>query len=159
MTSTKCIANVRYILRCFCLRSVCFFLASPIKDSCSWPYDKTYDTRSFVGHGNRTTLGAAPSCDIFNLGFVIFSCPTHYRASSVECRAGCWNHRMSADQARTHGDSRVVGRPQGACGRRVCVTWDGGRKLPDMKLQDLKMQGTKLQDSYCFVRTFSAIDA
>jgi len=58
---------------------------------CSWPYDKTYDTQSFVGHGNRTTLGwrchtrAAPSCAIFNLGFVIFPCPTHYRASSVNC--------------------------------------------------------------------------
>jgi len=23
-----------------------------IQDSCSWPYDKTYDTQSFVGHGN-----------------------------------------------------------------------------------------------------------
>jgi len=47
--------------------------------------------RTFVGHGNRTTVGwqchtrAAPSCDIFNLRFVIFQCPTHYRASSVNC--------------------------------------------------------------------------
>ena len=45
-----------------------------------------------MGHGNRTTLGwkchtrAVPSCDIFNLGFVIFPCPTHYRASSVKCQ-------------------------------------------------------------------------
>ena len=23
-----------------------------IQDYCSWPYDKTYDTQSFVGHGN-----------------------------------------------------------------------------------------------------------
>ena len=45
-----------------------------IQDSCSWPYDKTYDTQS-----------SAPSCDIFNLGFVIFPCPTHYRASSFNC--------------------------------------------------------------------------
>ena len=38
-------------------------------------------TQSFVGHGNKTTLGwkcytrAAPSCDIFNLLFVIFHVP------------------------------------------------------------------------------------
>jgi len=51
--------NVRYILRCFCLRFV-FFL--------------------FFG------VLLTPSCDIFNLGFVIFPCPTHYRASSVKCR-------------------------------------------------------------------------
>ena len=44
-----------------------------------------------MGHGNRTTLGwkchtwTAPSCAIFNLGFVIFPCPTHYRAPSVNC--------------------------------------------------------------------------
>ena len=63
-----------------------------IQDSCSWSYDKTYDIQSFVGHGNKMTLGwkchtrAAPSCDIFNLGFVIFPCPTHYRVSSVKCR-------------------------------------------------------------------------
>jgi len=68
-----------------------FFFAT-VQDSCSWPYDKTYDIRSFVGHGNRTTLGwkchtlAAPSCDIINLGFVIYPCPTHYLASSVKCR-------------------------------------------------------------------------
>ena len=31
-----------------------------IPDSCSWPYDKTYDTQSYVGHGN------APECDTFN---------------------------------------------------------------------------------------------
>ena len=28
-----------------------------IQDSCSWPYDETYDTQLFVGHGNRMTLG------------------------------------------------------------------------------------------------------
>ena len=54
--------------------------ATYIQDSCTRPYD----TQSFVGHGNKTTLGwkcyarAAPSCHIFNLGFVIFPCPTHY---------------------------------------------------------------------------------
>ena len=31
---------------------------------------------------------ATPSCDIFNLGFVIFPCPTHYRPSSVNCYIG-----------------------------------------------------------------------
>ena len=61
-----------------------------IQDSCSWPYDKTYDT---VVHGTRKYddprlkchTWAVPSCDIFNLGFVIFPYPTHYRASSVNC--------------------------------------------------------------------------
>ena len=49
--------------------------------SCSWPYDKTYDTQSFVGHGNRVTLGwkchtwAAPLCDIFNLWSSYFHVP------------------------------------------------------------------------------------
>ena len=50
-------------------------------------------TQSFVGYGNRMTLGwtchtrAAPSCDMFNLGprVVIFPCPTHYCPSSVNC--------------------------------------------------------------------------
>ena len=62
-----------------------------IQDSCSWPYDKTYDTQSFVGQGNIMTLSwkchtrAAPSYDIFKLGFVIFPRPTHYRVSSVNC--------------------------------------------------------------------------
>jgi len=38
--------------------------------SCSWSDDKKYDTQSFVGHGNMTTLGwtchtrAVPSCDM-----------------------------------------------------------------------------------------------
>jgi len=33
-------------------------------------------TQSFVGHGNRTTLG--------------WQCPTHYHASSVYCQVQCW---------------------------------------------------------------------
>ena len=61
-------------------------------------------------HGNRTTLGwkchtrAAPSCDIFNLGFVTFPCPTHYRASSVKCRwdstRNAWKQRKTAGECR-----------------------------------------------------------
>jgi len=45
-----------------------------------WPYDKTYEALSFVWHWNMLTLGwkchtwTAPSCDIFNLGFIIFQC-------------------------------------------------------------------------------------
>jgi len=35
-----------------------------------WSYDKTDEARSFV-----------PECDIFNIGFIIFECRTHYRAS------------------------------------------------------------------------------
>jgi len=52
-----------------------------IQDYCSWPYDKTYDTQSFVGQGNMTTLGwkchtqAELSCDIFNLGSSNFHVP------------------------------------------------------------------------------------
>ena len=52
-----------------------------IQHSCSWPYDKTYDTQSFMGHGNyddpRLTCHtrAAPSCDIFNLGSSYFHVP------------------------------------------------------------------------------------
>jgi len=52
---------------------------------------RIYITQSFVGHGNyddprlKRHTRAATSCDIFNLGFVIFPCPTHYRASSVRC--------------------------------------------------------------------------
>jgi len=101
-------ANVRYFLRCFCLRFCLFFLASYwtwtvrlcafldgrrysftfchckpliIQDSCSWPYDKTYDTQSFVGHGNRTTLGwkchtrAAPSVTFSTSGSSYFHVP------------------------------------------------------------------------------------
>jgi len=49
--------------------------------SCSWPYDKTYDTHSFVGQGNMTTLGwkchtrPAPLCDILASGSSYFHVP------------------------------------------------------------------------------------
>ena len=52
-----------------------------IQDSCSWSDDKTYDTQSFVRHGNMTTLGwtchtrAAPLCDMFKLESSYFHVP------------------------------------------------------------------------------------
>ena len=50
-------ANVRYIIRCFCLRFVCFFI---IQDSCSWSYDKNaYDTQLFVGLRPRVTFSTS----------------------------------------------------------------------------------------------------
>ena len=108
-------ANVRYIIRCFCLRFVCCRrLVGKLSEtrhcrhlvgkSC-WSYDKTYDTQSFVGHGNRTALGwtchtrAAPLCDVQPL-VVIFPCSTHYHPSSVNCRfwhlTGCQSN-LTAD--------------------------------------------------------------
>jgi len=56
-----------------------------IHDSCSWPYDKTYDTQSFVRYGNYYDTRLKMSHSDCALGFVIFPCPTHYRASSVKC--------------------------------------------------------------------------
>jgi len=35
------------------------------------------------------------SCDIFSLGFVVFPCPTHYRASSVKCLLTTMHHMYS----------------------------------------------------------------
>ena len=47
---------------------------------------------------------ALASCDIFNLGFVTFPCPTHYRASSVKCRwdstRNAWKLRKTAGECR-----------------------------------------------------------
>jgi len=44
-----------------------------------WSYDKTYEARSFVRHWDMMTLkmshSGCASCDIFNLGFIIFQCP------------------------------------------------------------------------------------
>ena len=41
-----------------------------IQDSCSWPYDKTYDTQSFMecALGWKCNTQAAPSCDISSSG-------------------------------------------------------------------------------------------
>ena len=60
--------NVCVCPRCFCL----------------------HDTRFIVNIFNKYSLNLLvsailPSCDIFNLGFIIFQCHAHYRASSVYC--------------------------------------------------------------------------
>jgi len=36
-----------------------------------------------VGHATKQMMHSAPSCDIFDLGFIIFGCCTHCRATSV----------------------------------------------------------------------------
>ena len=65
-----------------------------IQDSCSWPYDKTYDTQSFVGHENyvdpRLKMSHSGCAFVwhFQPRVVIFPCPAHCRASSVKCRQG-----------------------------------------------------------------------
>jgi len=54
---------MRYILRCFCLRDIRLLISIFIK----------YSLNLTLRWKCRT--GAAPSCDIFNLGFIIFQCP------------------------------------------------------------------------------------
>ena len=48
----------------------------------TWPCNTAMAVSSF--------RPAAPSCDIFNLGFIIFECRTHCRASSVYCFRGVY---------------------------------------------------------------------
>ena len=72
-----------------------FATVSHFQDSCSWqwPYDKTDDTQSFVGHGNYDDPRLKMShwcCALvwhFQTRVVIFPCPTHYRTSSVKYHA------------------------------------------------------------------------
>ena len=60
------------------LFTFCHCMPLIIQDYCSWTYDKTYETQSFVGHGNyddpriKCHTRAARSCDIFNLGSSYF---------------------------------------------------------------------------------------
>jgi len=42
-------------------------------------------SRSWDMEIGRPSVKMSHSCDIFNLGFIIFRCPTLYRASSVKC--------------------------------------------------------------------------
>ena len=53
------------VLLC-CFKIILPFNLLTIQDSCSWSYDKTYDTQ---------LSWDAPSCDIFNLGLSYFHVP------------------------------------------------------------------------------------
>jgi len=59
-------------------------------------HSRSWNKEIWRTRGWKCYTRAAPSCDIFNLGFVIFSCPTHYRASSVKCR---WTWELGSNNA------------------------------------------------------------
>ena len=83
-----------------------------IQDYCSWPYDKTYDTQSFVG---------APSCDIFNLGSSYFHVPrtTVRRLLNVDGRWWLSGVLQGAGTGQA-GRRRVLGVPADVQRLRVC---------------------------------------
>jgi len=72
--TAQCIYGWRLLVYCF--KIILPFSLLVIQDSCSWSYDKTYDTQLFVGCARVWH---------FQPRVVIFPCPSHYRASSVKC--------------------------------------------------------------------------